>query len=128
MHTTGKASTARPEPIARPGQQQDAVDRSGDPADHAQRLGSSWAVHRARPTSAVLGFLHNVLHVSVNVDYNLRRQGKRFLAGLFFIRQRRDLTSPWAKIKRLSWLEQNLRATISYSESTIPLSDCPKSQ
>jgi hypothetical protein len=69
-----------------------------------------------------------VLHVSVNVDYNLRRQGKRFLAGLFFIRQRRDLTSPRAKIKRLSWLEQNLRATISYSESTIPLSDCPKSQ
>jgi hypothetical protein len=54
-----------------------------------------------------LGFVHNVLHASVNVDYNLRREGKRFLADLFFIRQWRDLMSPRANIERhFAWLKR----------------------
>ena len=36
---------------------------------------------------AFRGFVRNVLLASFNVDYNLRRQGKRFLADLFFMRQ-----------------------------------------
>jgi hypothetical protein len=36
-----------------------------------------------------LGFVRSVLGASVNVDYKLRRQRKRFLADLFFIRQLR---------------------------------------
>lgn len=56
---------------------------------------------------AFLGFVHNVLHASVNVDYNLRREGKRFLADLFFIRQWRDLMSPRANIERhFAWLKR----------------------
>jgi hypothetical protein len=56
---------------------------------------------------AFLGFVHDVLHASVNVDYNLRRQGKRFLATLFFVRQWRDLMSPWANIERhFAWLKR----------------------
>jgi hypothetical protein len=52
------------------------------------------------------GFVHKVLHASVNVDYSLRRQGKRFLANLFFMRQWRDLISPRAKIERhFAWLK-----------------------
>ena len=43
---------------------------------------------------AFLGVIRNVPHASVNVDYDLRRCGKRFLATLFFIRQWRDLMSP----------------------------------
>jgi hypothetical protein len=56
---------------------------------------------------AFLGFIRNVLHASVNVDYNLRRQGKRFLADLFFIRQWRDLMSPRANIERhFAWMKR----------------------
>ncbi len=56
---------------------------------------------------AFLGFVHNVLHASANVDYNLRREGKRFLANLFFIRQWRDLMSPRANIERhFAWLKR----------------------
>jgi hypothetical protein len=48
-----------------------------------------------------------VLHASVNVDYNLRREGKRFLADLFFIHQWRDLMSPRANIERhFAWLKR----------------------
>ena len=53
-----------------------------------------------------LGFVRNVLHASVNVDYNSRRQGKRFLADLFFIHQWRDLMSPCANIERhFAWMK-----------------------
>jgi hypothetical protein len=47
-----------------------------------------------------LGFVRTVLHAAVNVDYNPRRQGRRSLADLFFIRQWRDLMSPRANIER----------------------------
>jgi hypothetical protein len=54
-----------------------------------------------------LSFVRNILHASINVDYNLRRQGKRFLADLFFIRQWRDLMSPRAHIERhFAWLKR----------------------
>lgn len=56
---------------------------------------------------AFLNFVRNVLHASVNVDYNLRRQGKRFLADLFFIRQWHDLMRPRANIERhFAWLKR----------------------
>ncbi len=56
---------------------------------------------------AFLGFVHDVLHASINVDYNLRREGKRFLADLFFLRQWRDLMSPRANIERhFAWLKR----------------------
>lgn len=56
---------------------------------------------------AFLGFVRQVLHASVNVDYNFRRQGKRFLADLFFIRQWRDLMGPRANIERhFAWLKR----------------------
>jgi hypothetical protein len=56
---------------------------------------------------AFLGFVHDVLHASVNIDYNLRRQGKRFLADLFFVRQWRDLMSPRANIERhFAWMKR----------------------
>jgi hypothetical protein len=56
---------------------------------------------------AFLGFVRDVLHASVNVDYNLRRQGKRFLADLFFIRQWQDLMSPRANIERhFAWMKR----------------------
>jgi hypothetical protein len=56
---------------------------------------------------AFLGFVHNVLRASVNIDYNPRRQGKRFLADLFFIRQWRDLMSPRANIERhFAWMKR----------------------
>ena len=47
-----------------------------------------------------LGFVHDVLRASVNVDYNLRRKGKRFLATLFFIQQWRDVMGPRSNIER----------------------------
>lgn len=54
-----------------------------------------------------LGFVRHVLRASVNVDYNPRRQGKRFLADLFFIRQWRDVMSPRANIERhFAWLKR----------------------
>lgn len=41
---------------------------------------------------AFLGFVRHVLHASVNVGFNHRRQGKRrWLADWFFVRQWRDL-------------------------------------
>jgi hypothetical protein len=49
---------------------------------------------------AFLDFIRNTLRASVNVDYNLRRKGKRFLADLFFLRQWRDLMTPRANIER----------------------------
>ena len=56
---------------------------------------------------AFLGFVHDILHASVNVDYNLCRQSKRFLATLFFVRQWRDLMSPRANIERhFAWLKR----------------------
>ncbi|HUV89037.1 MAG TPA: transposase [Anaerolineae bacterium] len=56
---------------------------------------------------AFLGFVRDVLHASVNVDYNLRRQGKRFLADLFFIRQWRDLMRPRPNIERhFAWMKR----------------------
>jgi hypothetical protein len=55
---------------------------------------------------AFLGFVHNVLHASVNVDYNLRRRGKRSLADMLFIGQWCDLMSPRANIERhFAWLK-----------------------
>ncbi len=54
-----------------------------------------------------LGFIYNVLHASANVDYNPRRQGKRFLADLFFLRQWRDLMRPRSNIERhFAWIKR----------------------
>lgn len=70
------------------------------------RIRAVWA-DAAYFNYAFLGIVHNVLHASVNVDYNLRRQGKRFLATLFFIRQWRDLMSPRTNIERhFAWMKR----------------------
>jgi len=70
------------------------------------RIHAVWA-DAAYFNYAFLGFIRNVLHASVNVDYNLRRQGKRFLADLFFIRQWRDLLSPRSNIERhFAWMKR----------------------
>lgn len=56
---------------------------------------------------AFLGFVRNVLRASVNVDFNHRRQGKRWLADLFFVRQWRDLMSPRSNIERhFAWMKR----------------------
>ncbi len=56
---------------------------------------------------AFLGFVHNVLHASVNVDFHHRHKGKRFLATLFFVRQWRDLMSPRSNIERhFAWMQR----------------------
>jgi hypothetical protein len=56
---------------------------------------------------AFLAFIRNTLGASINVDYNLRRKGKRFLADLFFIRQWRDLMTPRANIERhFAWMKR----------------------
>jgi hypothetical protein len=56
---------------------------------------------------AFLDFIRNILRAAVNVDYNLRRQGKRFLADLFFLRQWRDLMTPRANIERhFAWMKR----------------------
>jgi len=56
---------------------------------------------------AFLGFVHTILCASVNVDYNLRRQGKRFLATLFFLRQWCDVMGPRTNIERhFTWLKR----------------------
>ena len=56
---------------------------------------------------AFLGFVHTVLRASVNVDYNLRRQGKRFVATLFFLRQWREVMGPRSNIERhFAWLKR----------------------
>jgi hypothetical protein len=58
---------------------------------------------------ALFNFVRNVLHASVNVDYNLHRQGKHFLADLFFIRQWRDLMSLRADIEcHIAWMKRYL--------------------
>jgi hypothetical protein len=50
---------------------------------------------------AFLGFVRNVLLASLNVDYNLRSEGKCFLPYLFFMRQWRNIVmSPRANIER----------------------------
>jgi len=73
---------------------------------YRQRIRAVWA-DAAYFNYAFLGFVRDILHASVNVDYNLRRQGKRFLATLFFIRQWRDLMSPRANIERhFAWLKR----------------------
>jgi hypothetical protein len=70
------------------------------------RIRAVWA-DAAYFNYAFLGFIRNVLHASVNVDYNLRRQGKRFLATLFFLRQWRDLMSPRTNIERhFAWMKR----------------------
>jgi len=51
-------------------------------------------------TYAFLGFIHDVLHASAVIDYNLRRLGKRFLATLFFIRQCKRAMRPRSNIER----------------------------
>ena len=56
---------------------------------------------------AFLDFIRNTLRASVNVDYNLRRKDKRFLADLFFLRQWRDLMTPRANIERhFAWMKR----------------------
>lgn len=56
---------------------------------------------------AFLGFVHTVLRASVNVDYNLRRKGKRFVATLFFLHQWRDVMGPRSNIERhFAWLKR----------------------
>ena len=70
------------------------------------RIRAVWA-DAAYFNYAFLGFVRDVLHASVNADYNLRRHGKRFLATLFFVRQWRDLMSPRANIERhFAWLKR----------------------
>jgi hypothetical protein len=70
------------------------------------RIRAVWA-DAAYFNYAFLGFVRDILHASVNVDYNLRRQGKRFLATLFFVRQWRDLMSPRTNIEcHLAWLKR----------------------
>lgn len=54
-----------------------------------------------------LGFVHHFLRASVNVDYNLRRKGKRFVATLFFIRQWRQVMGPRTNIERhFAWMKR----------------------
>jgi len=56
-----------------------------------------------------LGFVRDVLHASVNVDYDLRRQGKRSLATLFFTRHWRGLMTPRSNIeRRFAWMKRYL--------------------
>jgi hypothetical protein len=52
-------------------------------------------------TYPILNFIRTVLHASFMIDYNLRRQGKRFLATRFFCSQWRFHLRPRAAIERL---------------------------
>jgi hypothetical protein len=52
-------------------------------------------------TYPMLNFIRTVLHASFMIDYNLRRQGKRFLATRFFCSQWRFHLRPRAAIERL---------------------------
>src|SRR5262245_30535519 len=52
-------------------------------------------------TYPLLHFIRTVLHASFMIDYNLRRQGKRFLATRFFCRQWRFRLRPRSAVERL---------------------------
>jgi hypothetical protein len=52
-------------------------------------------------TYPLLHFIRTVLHASFMIDYNLRRQGKRFLATRFFCRQWRFHLRPRSAVERL---------------------------
>ena len=66
-------------------------------------------------------FVRNVLRPSVNVDYSLRRRGKRFLADLFIIRQRRDLMSPRPNSERhFAWMKRRFGWGTSAFKATWP--------
>ncbi len=58
-------------------------------------------------TKAILNFIHTVLCASSMIDYNLRRQGKRFLATRFFSSQWRFHLRPRATIERhFAWAKR----------------------
>jgi hypothetical protein len=58
-------------------------------------------------TIALLNFIRLVLHASWMIDYNLRRQGKRFLATLFFLKQWRFHQGPRTTIERhFAWAKR----------------------
>jgi hypothetical protein len=58
-------------------------------------------------TTSIMTFIRCVLGASFVIDYNLRRQGKRFLATLFFIDQWRFHLRPRAIIERhFAWAKR----------------------
>lgn len=58
-------------------------------------------------TTSLMWFIRSVLQASFVIDYNLRRQGKRFLATLFFIDQWRFHLRPRAIIERhFAWAKR----------------------
>jgi hypothetical protein len=58
-------------------------------------------------TKTILAFIHVVLGASSMIDYNLRRQGKRFLATLFFLDQWRLHSAPRTIIERhFAWAKR----------------------
>jgi hypothetical protein len=58
-------------------------------------------------TLAIMSFIRLVLGASFVIDYNLRREGKRFLATLFFIDQWRFHMRPRATIERhFAWAKR----------------------
>ena len=58
-------------------------------------------------TLPIMTFIRSVLRASFVIDYNLRRQGKRFLATLFFIDQWRFHLRPRAIIERhFAWAKR----------------------
>jgi hypothetical protein len=58
-------------------------------------------------TYAILNFIRTVLRASFMIDYNLRRQGKRFLATRFFVNQWRFHLRPRATIERhFAWAKR----------------------
>ena len=58
-------------------------------------------------TTSILWFIRSVLNAGFVIDYNLRRQGKRFLATLFFIDQWQFHSRPRAIIERhFAWAKR----------------------
>jgi Transposase DDE domain len=58
-------------------------------------------------TTAILAFIRLGLGASAMIDYNLRRQGKRFLATLFFLEQWRFHSAPRTNIERhFAWAKR----------------------
>lgn len=58
-------------------------------------------------TTSIMWFIRSALQASFVIDYNLRRQGKRFLATLFFIDQWRFHSRPRAIIERhFAWAKR----------------------
>ena len=58
-------------------------------------------------STSIMWFIRSVLQASFVIDYNLRRQGKRFLATLFFIDQWRFHLRPRAIIERhFAWAKR----------------------